>query len=257
MKLRPVLALVALLALAATPRTSLAQDSTSGPRPSWPFAVGERMVFDGKFGFLPVGSAEVRVEAIDTVRGHETFRVGFSVRGGPRWFGVHDSYTSWFDTRTLVSYRYHQDIHEGRYNRNRKYEILPSQGIYVLDGKDTSRTVALPLDDESFLYFLRTVPLELGQKYTWNRYFAADRNPVIVEVVRREEIEVPAGKFTCLVLRPTIKTSGIFAEGGHAEVWISDDDRRLIVQMKSGLKFGSLNLYLREYSAGPTTAQDR
>ena len=55
-----------------------------------------------------------------------------------------------------------------------------------------------------------------------------------------------------MVLKPTIKTSAMFSEGGHAEIWVSDDSRRLIVQMKSGLKIGSVNLYLKSYSEGGT-----
>lgn len=248
------LALTLLVALAAAPAAAqkpvVADSAGSGGSASWPFAVGERMTFDGKFGWLPVGRAEVVIDAMDTVRGHETYRVRFSVNGGPAWFGVHDNYTSWFDSKTLVSYRYFQDIREGRYSRRSTYEILPSQGIYTRNGKDTALTVPAPLDDESFLYFIRTVPLAVGDHYEWNRYFMADRNPVIVDVVREETIEVPAGKFRCYVLRPTIKTTGIFAEGGHAEVWISADEHRWIVQMKSGLSFGSLNLYLKSYSVG-------
>ena len=238
-------------AVSATAQTPVVPESGGPDSPAnWPFAVGERMTFDGKFGWLPVGRAEVVIDAKDTVRGHETYRVRFSVNGGPAWFGVHDNYTSWFDAKTLVSYRYFQDIREGRYKRRSTYEILPSQGIYTKNGKDTSLTVSAPLDDESFLYFIRTVPLSVGDHYEWNRYFMADRNPVIVDVVREETIEVPAGKFLCYVLRPTIKTTGIFAEGGHAEIWISADEHRWIVQMKSALSFGSLNLYLKSYSVG-------
>jgi Protein of unknown function (DUF3108) len=258
MLLRPAVCLLALplaVAAAAGAQTPATPDAVAPtPAAQWPFAVGERMSFEGKFGWLPVGRAEVVIDARDTVRGHETYRVRFSVNGGPSWFGVHDNYTSWFDTKTLVSYRYYQDIHEGRYKRQSTYEIMPQQGIYTKNGKDTSVTVAAPLDDESFLYFIRTVPLAVGDHYEWNRYFMADRNPVIVDVVREETVEVPAGKFLCYVLRPTIKTTGIFGEGGHAEVWISADERRLIVQMKSGLSFGSLNLYLKSYTLGGTPA---
>lgn len=252
-----IVSLLCLLTLLAAPLA--AQDTaratppdTTGPGApeSWPFSVGERMTFDAKFGFLSVGRAEVSLDGRDTVRGHQTFRVRFSVNGGPAWFGVHDNYTSWFDTRTLVSYRYFQDIHEGRYQRTSTYDIMPREGIYTENGKDTNATVPAPLDDEAFMYFIRTLPLAVGQRYEWNRYFMADRNPVIVNVVRREEVDVPAGTFMCVVLRPTIKTTGIFGEGGHAEIWISDDDRRLIVQMKSGLPFGSLNLYLRSFTLG-------
>jgi hypothetical protein len=41
----------------------------------------------------------------------------------------------------------------------------------------------------------------------------------------------------------------VFSEDGHAEIWLTDDDRRLMVQMKSRMKVGSLNLYLRSYQA--------
>jgi len=46
------------------------------------------------------------------------------------------------------------------------------------------------------------------------------------------------------VIQPVIKTKGVFSESGHAELWISDDDKRVILQMKSQLSFGSLDLYL-------------
>jgi hypothetical protein len=111
-------------------------------------------------------------------------------------------------------------------------------------------TVANPLDDGSFLYFVRTVPLEVGKSYEYARYFKAAGNPVRIRVVRRETITVPGGTFNTVVLQPTFQTKGIFSKNGKAEVWISDDDRRLMVQMKSKLSFGSLNLFLRSVSSG-------
>jgi len=108
-----------------------------------------------------------------------------------------------------------------------------------------------PLDDGSFLYFIRTVPLEVGQTYEFNRYFRPDRNPVKITVVRKEKVKVPAGTFDAVVVRPSIKTKGIFSENGHAEVWLSDDDKRIMLQMKSKLSFGSLSLYLKSYRPAP------
>jgi len=74
---------------------------------------------------------------------------------------------------------------------------------------------------------------------------------VTIRVVRRERITVPAGTFNALVIRPQIKTRGIFGEDGKAEIWLSDDERRVMLQMQTQLKFGSLNLYLKSYR-GPT-----
>jgi hypothetical protein len=42
----------------------------------------------------------------------------------------------------------------------------------------------------------------------------------------------------------------MFGEGGQAELYISDDERRVIVQIKTRMRVGELNMYLREYEAG-------
>jgi hypothetical protein len=90
----------------------------------------------------------------------------------------------------------------------------------------------------------------VGQTYEFTRYFRPDKNPVRVIVDRKEHIKVPAGEFNTIVVRPVIKTTGIFGEGGRAEMWLTDDSTRTLVQLKSSLKFGSLNLYLRNRRVG-------
>ena len=209
-----------------------------------PFAPGEKLTYAVRVGPLGRGTAVAEIVGIDTVRGRQVFHSVFRITGSLLMFKVRDLYESWFDPNTLVSLRYHQDIDQGPYDRNRTYEIFP--GEKYLDGnKQEFETVEKPLDDGAFLYFLRTIPLEVGQTYTWNRYFKPDRNPVRVTVVRRERIRVPAGEFDAIVLQPKIKAKGIFAEGANAEVWIADDDTRMMLQMKTRLPFGSVQFQLR------------
>jgi hypothetical protein len=163
---------------------------------------------------------------------------------------VDDRYESWFDPRTFSTLRAVHDIDEGSYERERRFEIFPERRVFVENDKPEQPSVAQPLDEGSFIFFLRTLPLEVGKTYELDRYFRPDRNPVRVTVVRRERVRVPAGEFDAVVLRPTIKTSGIFGEGGRAEVWFTDDSTRTLVQLKSQLKFGSLNLYLKNRRPG-------
>ena len=63
---------------------------------------------------------------------------------------------------------------------------------------------------------------------------------------------MPAGKFDAIVVQPIIKAKGNFSENGHAEVWLADDSTRIMLQMKSRLSFGTLNLYLKSYKPTPT-----
>ncbi|HEV8495919.1 MAG TPA: DUF3108 domain-containing protein, partial [Gemmatimonadaceae bacterium] len=53
-----------------------------------------------------------------------------------------------------------------------------------------------------------------------------------------------AGTFDAIVLRPEITTSGIFSQNGRAELWLADDSTHAVLQLKSHLAFGSINLYL-------------
>ena len=219
-----------------------------------PFAAGEVLTYDVKFGFLHVGNGSMQVAGIDSVRGRAAWHTIFQVRGGTLFYKVNDRLESWIDTHSLVSLRHWQELSEGRRERERKFEIIPERGIVIEEGKSEMPTVAAPLDDGAFLYFVRTIPLEVGQTYEFDRYFRPDRNPVTIRVLRREHIKVPAGEFDAIVLQPIIKTKGIFSEGGRAEIWLSDDTNRIMLQMKSKLPFGSLNLYLTSYSRAAAPA---
>ena len=219
-----------------------------------PFGVGEKMEYDVKFGVLRVGNAHMEVVGLDNLRGRPVWHTAFWVRGGNFMYRVNDVYESWMDAETLSSLRFVQELEEGGKDTERRFEIYPERSIFIQTSKKPAKeeaSVSQPLDDGSFLYFLRTIPLEVGQTYDFNRYFRPDRNPVRIKVLRKERVKVPAGTFDAIVVQPVIKTKGIFSENGHAEVWLSDDDRHIMLQLKSALSFGSLNLYLKSYSPSP------
>lgn len=214
-----------------------------------PWEMGESLTYDVRFGAVKVGTGRMRVLGQEDVRGRTAWRVRFSVNGGTFFYKVDDVNESWMDVQTLNSLRFVQDLNQGSRDRERRFEIFPDRAVFreLVRGTEERPSVSDPLDDGSFLYFIRTVPLVVGQTYSFNRYFRPDRNPVIIRVLRRERVRVPAGEFNAIVVQPIIKTTGIFSEGGQAEIWLSDDDKRIMLQMRSRLSFGSLNLYLRNY----------
>jgi hypothetical protein len=246
-----------MLAAATLAAPAAAQDKEATPvlPANWapvPYRVGERLVYDVKFGSIKVGTGAMEIAGVDTVRGQLAWHTVFTVRGGTFFYRVNDRLESWIDVHSLSSLRHHQDLNEGSRERERRFEILPERGVFLEEGKEEEQpTVDAPLDDGSFLYFLRTIPLEVGETYDFNRYFKPDRNPVSIRVLRRERIRVPAGEFDAIVVQPIIKAKGIFSENGRAEVWLSDDPSRIMLQMKSKLSFGSLNLYLKSIRTAP------
>jgi hypothetical protein len=223
------------------------QPGASGPTDGRPFVVGEVLTYDVRFGPLKVGTGTMEVRGIENVRGRDAYHTVFRIDGGIPLYRVDDTFESWFATDDLASLRFHQDQNEGKKERERRYEVFPERRVYtdLADDKGEQPSVSQPLDDGSFVYFVRTVPLEVGRTYEFQRYFKPDRNPVTIRVLRRERVTVPAGTFDAVVIQPIIKTKGVFSEEGRAELWISDDERRMILQMKSRLSFGSIELFLR------------
>jgi hypothetical protein len=238
----------------ATPTTAQTVVASSVKRAPVPFGPGERMEYDVRFGSIRVGNAHMEVVGLDNVRGRPAWHTAFWVQGGNFLYRVNDVYESWMDAETLSSLRFVQELEEGGKDTERRFEIYPERSVFVQTSKKPAKeekSVSQPLDDGSFLYFIRTIPLEVGQTYDFNRYFRPDRNPVRIRVLRKERVKVPAGTFNAIVIQPVIKTKGIFSENGHAEIWLSDDDRRIMLQLKSRLSFGSLNLFLKSYFPSP------
>ena len=250
------LAIATLLAAASAGAQSFTTPALTGAErakiASRPFAPGEVLTYNVHFGSLKVGTGAMEVKGIESVRGRPAYHTVFRAQGGIPLFSVNDRFESWFSTDDLSSLRFYQDLDEGFKEAERRYDIFPERSAFddLSDDEGEQKSVSNPLDDGSFLYFIRTVPLTVGETYTFQRYFKPDRNPVTITVVRREKITVPAGTFDAVVVQPMIKTSGLFGEGGHAEIWLSDDDRRIVLQMKSQLKIGSLNLYLKSIKPG-------
>jgi len=215
-----------------------------------PFAIGERMRYSAKFGPFSVGEATMEVVGLDTVRGEETVRFRFHIKGGALWYRLDQMLESWVGRADFRSRRYINSSEERGRKRYNRYEIFPDSGFYREEGIDSAKATVLdPLDDAAFMYWVRTVPLEMGKRYEYHRYFRPDRNPVIIVVEKRERVSVAGQKFNAIVVRPIIpKGRGIFAEQAEAHIWLSDDDRRLMLALQSTFSFGTVTLKLKEFS---------
>jgi len=219
--------------------------------------VGEHLRYDAKFGIINIGGAELLVAGVDTIQGDSALHIRFVVDGGSFLYQLHNEWDSWIALDDFTSRRFVQDHHEGGRHYLNEYDIYPDSGFYRQAGVDSVLpTSPLPLDDAAFFYFVRTVPLEPGARYEFDRYFKPDRNPVVLEVIGRDTIDVPAGRFDCLVVKPTIKGGGIFKEKADGRLWISNDDRRLVVQIKSRFYFGSLTFRLTDLTRDPAPPAD-
>jgi hypothetical protein len=207
-----------------------------------PFQVGERLTFDAKVNAINAGKAYLAVEGFESVRGVGTLHTVFDIRGRVLFKKFANHYESWFDTTTLSTMRLIQKTDDV----DKHYEFYPAKMMYIKNNDGIENpSVSMPIDEASFLYYLRTVPLEVGKSITLDRYYYAMKNPIEIRVVRRERIKVPAGEFDAFVLKPIIKSKGLFSPGSDAEVWIANDRAHTLLKLRSKLPLGTLYLELR------------
>ncbi len=240
---------------AAASGSLTATATTPAPPPAAvPFPVGERLVYGARYGPFSVGTATMEVAGVDTIRAVEAVHFRFLIDGGALWYHIHQNLESWVGRRDFRSRRFLNQTEEKGKAWERKFEIYPDSGMYREAGRDSAApTVADPLDDAAFLYWIRTVPLEIGKRYEYRRYFRPERNPVIVEVLKRERVNVAGRKWDAIVIRPRIPNGGgIFAEKADARMWLSDEQPRIMLALQSNFSFGQVTLKLKAYSAPAT-----
>lgn len=251
--------IAAMLLLPAVPAAVEAQQHDVPPASSSrsvaavPFGPGEKTVYRVTYGILGKrGNAWSEVLGTENVRGRRAYHLSFHLKGGALGMNIDDRQESWLDVERLFSHRFRQDLNQPRYERLRTLDFYPAEMVWRREEKTESGPLATdrPLDDVSFLYWARTLPLEVGRTYEFNRYYKDEGNPVIIQVLRRERVKVPAGTFNTIVVKPLIRTSGMFSEGGEAEVYFSDDERRIVVLVKTSMIIGKLQLQLESYTPG-------
>lgn len=259
--------------LAASSDTVRVVGESDVPRRAWTFPAGERFTYSARFGRVKVGQATLAVEAVDTVDGTPAYRLAMGREAGVPFCKIDDREVSWVSPLPLRTLRYEQHYRQcGGYELDRRYAFDHSaspptwtminmspggedgdnggSADWRLETVKTEPTAVNAIDQVAYLYLARMIPLDVGRTYRFDRYFQEDGNPVVLKVLRRETVRVPAGEFETVVIRPIIQAEGAFSEGGEAEVYITDDERRIPVQIKASMSIGSVNMYLRKYDLG-------
>ena len=224
------------------------------PGKSEAIRVGERLTFSVRYGFIRAGEASLEIAGIEEIDGHPCYHVVSRARSSSffdRVFKVRDTVESWMDVDFLYSRRFRKKLREGGY-RNETIVRMDQENRFAVyqDGR-VFEFAAGAHDPLSAFYYVRTLALEAGQQI-WLESHADRKNyPLEVKVWGREEIDTPAGKFQCLVLEPLLRTPGLFKHEGKLTIWLTDDERRMPVLMKSRVAIGSISVILTDYERGP------
>ena len=216
-----------------------------------PFTVGERLTYHVQMPKMRAsGRGTMWIEGPVDVRGTPTYLLRFDLKAGVGPIQGTDRTHSWLDHERLTSLRYTRHESHPLSSYREAVELFPDQRRWDAGrgGSGESATDA-PLDELSFLYFLRTLALDAGTSIEFNRHFDAARNPTTVRVLGRERLTIDAGEFATIVVEMRVKDPRRYRGEGVVRIHFTDDRCRLPVRIESAMPVvGTTVLTLESHS---------
>jgi len=215
------------------------------------FREGEDLRFAVKWGMITGGYSSLSINNSEAIDGRPTYHVvaeAHSTGLVNTMYPVNDRNEAWLEPHSPSTLRYARNIHEGKFAIEEQVTLDQvnhrfHQHSYRADKKrHKEHDGEIPpnvLDVLGSLYYIRTLPLEVGKSYTIDVHSSNTVYPLVVNVKRRQTVKVKAGKFDCFVVEPVLREPGIFVtKGKKLEVFLTADERRMPVMMRSEIFIG-------------------
>lgn len=216
------------------------------------FDTGEKLTFDVKYGFVTAGIAVFEIPSIKRISGRNAYHVTFEVNTVPSFdwiYKVRDKYETYIDVEGIFPWRFEQHIREGGYSRDfsaffdqRKGRAKTSEGVYEIPKYVN--------DIVSAFYLARTFDysdMNINDRINLKNFYKDKVYDLDVKYLGKETIEVGAGKFDCIVVEPLVQEGGLFKSEGNIIVWLSDDELKIPVKVKTKVVIGSIDAELTKY----------
>ena len=241
--LMPLLAVLVMLlgAFTGAPQTAGAMQASSVPAPTAarpPFSLGEALeyrVHVARGG--DVGKGQMRVEGPVMEQGVLTWRLVFDMEAGKGMIRAVDRTTSWLDPARFAVVRFEKSERHPLSRSEEHVTMDLDAGTWNERGNVRSHRLgsALPLDELSFIYFLRTLPLGRDTSFSFNRHFDPSRNPTIVHVKGEELVQTPVGIFRTRIIEMHVRDPKRYRGIGIIRFNLDTADCHVPVRIRSSM----------------------
>jgi hypothetical protein len=247
----------------------LAQQTPAGPEPgqkqihnvvtvNHAFSAGERLTYLISWSnIIDAGTAVLEVREEKQTDGKKVYRLVSTARSSglvSKFYKVNDTIESIVDSEHLYSLSYRLDQSHGKRKKKREMTFNQSKGTVVVDADGRQDTYSTPpgiLDPLSSLYYVRTLQDFIVDKPIFVDVHDDDKNwAVEVQTIGREKIKTSFGKFNTIKVKTYPRYEGVFQHKGEIYIWLTDDERKIPVLMKSEISIGSIMATLVALQAG-------
>jgi hypothetical protein len=216
------------------------------------FTIPEKLDFDLRWMGIKAGTASLEIR-----ESNETVHIISTARSDD-WVSVFYTVDDRIESELLkgrsavfigLPQNYKVKIREGRHRRNKEvifdHKELKAMYIDHREGKNKEHAIHKDtFDPLSSLLYIRTLDLEPGKSVFVDIFDSKRLWKVEVKVLRREKVITKLGEFDTIVIKPLMKSEGIFSRKGEMFIWLTDDEKHIPVKMKTKVAVGSITATL-------------
>jgi hypothetical protein len=232
---------------------------SSEVKPLW--LQGEKLNYTISWGFITAGTALMEVRPLADGK---TEIWSFARNNGlfEQIYPVADTVYSRMRNEEFLPEVFKKTLHEGSYHNKSVIRFDRAGGKAWLSDtvftdpvkrkikRSTDTVIAITGWERCILtafYLVRTMDLEVGKETRFSAVSGKKRYDLRVVVHSREKVKTDAGTFDCIKVEPILDGDGLFNASGRLFIWLSDDEKRLPVLMKSEITLGSIRAELTNF----------
>lgn len=226
--------------------------TVQAPPATYRFPLNQTLSYTSDWRLFTAGTATIRVEAAG--REHRILTSADATGAVSVLYHVHDSVESFIDPQTFCSRSVTKHTEEGLrrldtnivFDYTRKKSVLDETNLKDKKKKREENDIPPCVTDVvSSIFYIASLPLAANATYAFPLNDGGKTAQVNVAVEGREDLKLPAGTYKTVRVRISSNT-GKLKEKGAIWIWYSDDDKRLPVQMKARMFWGTLLFRLQK-----------
>jgi hypothetical protein len=223
-----------------------------------PFSVGEKLEYNLTWSGIKAGTASLEVLPSKKINGEKACHFVMNTRTTPfldKIYKVRDTIISVANCDLTFSH-YYKKKHEGKRKKNVTvtFDNKKNTAQYVSKKKTSKKKTKKPIsikpgtiDPLTALYYTRMM---IDQDMNNIEFYVTDGKKNVlgcVKVIKKEIIEINGKNIEAYLVEPdTQDIGGVFKKSKHAklQIWLTADDRRIPVMIKSKVFIGSFTAVL-------------
>jgi Protein of unknown function (DUF3108) len=223
--------------------------------PKDPFRVGEKLVHSVRYFSAEAGRLTFEVKPFVEVNGRKSYSFLIGLKTSSmfsRFYSVDDTVETFVDYETLVPHVFKLNIREtSKLVQAQAFFDHTSLKARFWERKYTEKSGEeekkrewdlLPFSQNAFsgIFYMRVFSWTVGKVVQFR--VSDDEKNVIFKgtALAREKISTEAGTFSAFKIKTDIMSRGALTPSGNIYIWISDDDRKLVLRIEAEIKIGRL-----------------